>query len=515
MIMNSGRTIIVNTFALFAKNIINIIISLWSVPLILRALGESDYGLYNLVAGVVAMLGFLNVSMTVSTQRYMSVTIGKNDIKELNNVYNTSKVLHLILGFSLFILFEISGSFLFNGVLNISPERISAAKIVYQIIIISTILTIITVPYNAAINAHEDLLVYSMLGIVDSVLKLLLSFSLFFVTWDRLIWYAVGIALMTLLGVIASRLYVSFKYKELSNNIIRNFDFRLMREMFGFASWNALGALAVIGRNQGVAIVLNVFWGTVVNAAYGIANQISGAMTTFSAVLQQAINPQLMKSEGSNNRKRMLNISYIFSKLSILVIAIMTVPLFAELPFILNIWLGDYPENTLEFSRLILVFALVYQCSMGIMSAIQSGGRIMAYQTTMSFLILLNIPVAILLLWLRLPAYSVIIGFIIIEIVTLGARLWLAGRLIDFDVRYFLKNVILRCLPPVALSYLSTYFISLLLPSSFGRVVITIFTSVVIFVISTWLFTLNGEDKKIIKDILKHRKNGKRYIIEV
>ncbi|MBQ8501350.1 MAG: hypothetical protein IJ494_03450 [Bacteroides sp.] len=513
--MNTGKKIVLNTVALYAKNVINIIISLWSVPLVLKALGESDYGLYSLVAGVVAMLGFLNTSMTVSTQRYMSVTMGKQDIKELDKVYNTSKALHLILGISLILIFEVCALFLFNGALNISPERVSAAKIVYQIIVISTFLTIITVPYYATINAHEDLFVFSLIGIVDSVLRLLLSFSLYVISWDGLIWYAIGLALISLLSVVVSRSYVISKYKVLSNNVHRNFNLELLKEMFVFAGWNAFGSLAVIGRNQGVAIVLNRFFGTVVNAAYGIANQISAAMTTFSAVLQQAINPQLMKSEGANNRERMLSISYIFSKFSILVVAIMTVPLFVELPYVLNLWLGNYPENTLEFSRLILIFALLYQCSMGIMSAIQSGGRIKAYQITMSILILLNIPVSILLLWMEFPAYSIIVGFIFIEIVTLGVRLWFASCLVDFKVNYFLINVVLRCVPPIILSYLSAVCVSLWFEDSFFLFTVTILVSSVIFIVSTWLFTLNSMEKSIIKDIINRRKNDKKQIFRL
>ena len=503
--MNTGRKVILNTVALYAKNIINIIVSLWTVPIILKALGESDFGLYSLIAGVVAMLGFLNASMTVSTQRYMSVTMGKLNINEMDKVYNTSKALHLILGVLLIIIFEVCGVFIFNGVLNINTDRVAAAKIVYQIIIISTFFNIITVPYNAVINAHEDLFIFSALGIVDSILRLLLSFSLYIVSWDKLVWYSVGLALISLLGVILSRFYVVLKYKELSNAMSRNVNSELLREMFMFAGWNAFGSLAIIGRNQGVAIVLNRFFGTVVNAAYGISNQVSGAMTTFSAVLQQAINPQLMKSEGANNRERMLNISYLFSKFSILVVAIMTVPLFAELPFILNLWLGSYPENTLEFSRLILIFALVYQCSMGIMSAIQSGGKIKAYQITMSFLILLNIPVSILLLWMNYPAYSIIIGFIVIEIITLGVRLWFARRLVNFKIKFFLRNVILRCFTPIVLSYLSTVFVSLWVENGFSHLVATIFVSFSIFIVSTWLFTLSRDEKSVIKGIFNRR----------
>lgn len=501
--MNSGKKVIVNSAALFAKNIINIIISLWSVPLILKALGESDYGLYSLIAGVVAMFGFLSASMTVSTQRYMSVTMGKKDVKELNIVYNTSKVLHLIQGFLLVIVLELCGVFLFNGTLNISPERVNVAKITYQAIIVSTFLINIIVPYNAIINAYEDLFAYSIFGIVDSILKLFLSFSLYVISWDKLIWYAVGIAFINLFCVIISRLYVFFKYSELSNNIFQSYDSKLMVEMFKFAGWNALGSLAMIGRNQGIAVVLNYFFCTVANAAYGIANQISGAASTFSAVLQQAINPQLMKSEGAGNRDRMLRISYTSSKLSILIVAIIAIPLFAELPFILQIWLGDYPKNTLELSRLILIFALVYQCSMGIMSAVQSRGRIGSYQIAMSILILSNIPLSICFLWLEFPVYSVIVGFIIIEIVTLGTRLWFAHRLVDFNVSFFLSNVILKCVPPMILSCFSIYLVSIIMPQGFDRLITTIVVNIITFLVFTWLFTLNKEEKIIMKNISK------------
>ncbi len=505
--MQAHNRVMINTIALYTRNVVNIIIALWSVPLILRVLGESDFGLYNLVAGVVSMLGFLNAAMTVSSQRYISVTMGKKDDIELNKVYNTSKILHFIIGVALVVILEICGLFLFDGFLNISFERIGVAKMIYQIILFSTFLNVISVPYHAIINAHEDLLVFSFVGICESLLKLLLAFSLYFITWDKLVWYAIGIAGITLFAVLVNVFYVNIKYKEMRSDYRRFYDYKLLKSICGFAGWNSFAALAMIGRNQGIAIVLNKFLGTTINATYGIANQINGSLSTFSQVLQQSINPQIMKSEGANDRNRMLNISYIFSKFSVLVISIMAVPLIVEMPYILHLWLGEYPIYTLEFSRLILLFSVIYQCSMGIMSAIQSKGQIAKYQQCMSFMILLNIPISILVLWIGLPPYFVIVGFICLEIATLFVRLLFARNLVGYDIKYFLINVVLRAFIPMFSALAIGVFVVSISPDSFIRLLITVLSCVATFLVTAWYATLNNNEKSMIIGIVKSVKN--------
>lgn len=501
--MKTESRVIINSVALWSRNVITLLISLWTVPLVLRALGENDYGLFNLVAGVIAMLSFLNGAMTVSTQRYMSVNLGKNDINLLNKTYNASIVLHLIIGLAIVIGFELCGFFLFDGFLNIDPSRIGAAKIVYQILIVSTFLTIITVPYDAAINAHEDLIVFSLIGIGDALLKLGLAYFLFIVSSDRLVIYGVGVALIAILNVLVTRAYVIVKYKNLRFSIRRYFEWGYLKQMFSFAGWNTLGSMALIGRNQGLAIVVNRFFGTVINSAYGIANQMNSALASFSSVLQQSINPQLMKSEGMNNRDRMLKISYMSSKFTTMMLLIPAIPLVLEMPYVIEIWLKDIPPYTVEFGRWIIVLAVLTQLSIGIMSAIQAGGNIGRYQLTVSVLLLLNIPLSIVLLSIGCPPYFVIVGCVGIEIITLFVRLFLAKKLVDYNISFFLTKVVLLSFIPTLLTCSFGFAITLIMNQSFVRLFIVTIVCVSIFVMSSWLFALNESEKTIFENFIR------------
>lgn len=499
--MKTGNRIIINTIALWTRIVIGLFISLWSVPLVLRALGENDYGLYNLVAGVIAMLSFLKGAMTVSTQRFMSVTIGKNDDEILNKTYNAGIVLHLIIGLAIVLGFEICGLFLFDGFLNIEQSRIYSAKIIYQILIASTFLTVITVPYNAAINAHEDLIVFSLIGIGDALLKLGLAFFLFTVNSDRLIVYGLGIAGIAVVNIIITRVYVFIKYKNLSTNFKRYFEWEQLKQMLLFASWNTFGSVAMIGRNQGIAVVINKFFGTVINSSYGIANQMNGALASFSAVLQQSINPQLMKSEGMNKRDRMLKISYMSSKFTTMILLLAAIPLIIEMPFILKVWLTVVPPYTIEFGRWIIGLAVLNQLSVGIMSAIQAGGRIGKYQFTMSIMLLSNIPLSVLLLYLGLPPYFVMVGCVGIEVLTLFVRLFFAKALVDFNVSYFLSNVLLRVLIPTFLSVALGIIVTQYFAPSFLRLLSVVIISIITFPLSSWTFALSSDERDVFMGV--------------
>jgi Na+-driven multidrug efflux pump len=447
------------------------------------------------------MLSFLNGAMTVSTQRYMSVNLGKNDINLLNKTYNASIVLHLIIGLAIVIGFELCGLFLFDGFLNIDPSRIGAAKIVYQILIVSTFLTIITVPYDAAINAHEDLIVFSLIGIGDALLKLGLAYCLFIVSSDRLVIYGVGVAIIAVLNVLVTRAYVIVKYKNLRFSLRRYFEWGYLKQMFSFAGWNTLGSMALIGRNQGLAIVVNKYFGTVINSAYGIANQMNSALASFSSVLQQSINPQLMKSEGMNNRDRMLKISYLSSKFTTMMLLVPAIPLVLEMPYVIDLWLKDIPPYTIEFGRWIIILAVITQLSVGVMSAVQAGGNIGGYQLAISVLLLLNIPLSIVLLSLGCPPFFVIIGCVCIEVIALFVRVLFAKKLVGFNISFFLTQVVLLILIPTFISALAGFVMILLLNQSFLRLVIVTIICVASFFISSWLFAFNVDERKIFISI--------------
>lgn len=500
--MNNANRVVFNSAVLYAKIIINVAISLISVPIIMHALGNSDYGLYSLVAGVIGLLAFLKSAMTVSTQRFISVAIGEGKTDKINSIYNTSLTIHIVIAAIIVVFFELFALFMFDGFLTIEEGREYAAKIVYQFLVVTTFLEIACVPYEGVMNAKEDMLAFSIIGIVSALLKLLLALYLRVCGFDRLIMYGLGMAMISLLTVLSYVLFTRAKYKELKLNIKRYFDRPVMKEILGFTGWNTFGAVALVGRNQGVAIVLNKFFGTVLNAAYGVANQVNGVMGYFSNSFHKAITPQLMKSHGQGDDRRMIRLAIISSKFSVLVMAILAVPLILEMSYILKIWLIDPPEYTVELCQWILVLTLVNQLSTGLMNAISASGKIMKYQIVMSVLILSNVPISYFALKLGFPPYYCTIGFVVVEIISLIARIIMARDIVGIEIKEFNTGVIIPSTISVVLPLIPSFIPHLFMAEGLLRTVIVFAVFISTFCLVSWKYSLLPEEKSILNNLL-------------
>lgn len=496
--MNNSDRVIWNSIVLYAKIIICIVLSLWTVPIILHGLGASDYGLYALVAGVIAMLAFLKTAMSSSTQRYLSVARGEGNIEKMNAIFNSTIMLHLLFGIVIVIVLEALTPFLFGHFLNIDPERMFAGKIIYQTLLISMFLTIMMVPFDAELNAYENMPVFAILEISDAVLKLGLAFTLQYIAWDKLIWYGIGMAIIPIIDLLLKYFYTHYKYKELylCKNLLWNPE--VLRQMFNFTSWNTFGALAIVGRNQGLAIILNLFYGTVMNASYGIANQINSVMGYFSQTLRKSLHPQLMQSEGKGDRPRMLRLVFTSSKFSVLVMGVIAIPLIVELPLVLKLWLTNVPEYALEFTRWILISSMVYQLSAGLMAGVLSVGKVKVYQIVISILMLINLPLAYIFLRLGFAPPWVIIGMLGCEILCLIARLFFSKQLFDLPIGTFCIHVILPLLIILCADWLMLEGMTHLLETSFLRIVINSVLSLVIVGIFSWIILFNQMEKNAL-----------------
>ena len=493
--MQTSTRVIFNTIVLYAKVILSLAIALISVPLVLKALGASDYGLYNLVAGVVTMLSFLNNSMTVSSQRYMSVAMGERNDDKINSIYNTSFLLHLVLGLLIVIAFEIIGLFAIDR-LNILPERMWCAKVIYQFLILSTFAKIVAVPFDALVNAKEDMLPFSIIELIDSVLMLSVAFSIAYIPGDKLIYYGICVAFISVLTFFMKYGWCRYAYKDYRIKLSEHKGKFQTKEMLGFTGWNLFGGLAMMGRNQGVAIIINIFFGTVVNAAYGVANQINGALGHFSSTFQKAINPQLMQSEGMKDRNRLFRISYISSKFSVLALAFFAVPLLMEMGEVLSIWLKDgIPPYTMRLTQCIILLSVVYQFSVGIMSAIQATGKIRNYQITMGLILLMNVPIAYYILRLGYPVYYTTMAFIVLEVISLCVRLFFAKRLMGMRIVDYYKNVIfptcIIILIPATFAFIPHY----LMDESFIRLVMVCVIYCSIFAVMMFRFAFDKNQR--------------------
>lgn len=449
--MQAANKVVINTGFLYGKMLVTMFIALYATRLVLNGLGAEDYGIFNLVAGIVAMLSFLNSSMTLSTQRYMSFFLGSGNLLQLKKAFNSGVWLHLFISVLVVGLLELSGMYLFDQVLNIPEERLRAARIIFHCMTASAFFTIISVPFDALINTHENMLLVAVTGIVEAVLKLALAIGLSYMSGDKLIYYGAGLALLMVMMLAFKMLYCAARYTETAISP-KYYDGKLLREMLAYSGWSVVGASGVIAKTQGIAVILNVFFGAVINAAFAIANQVNAQLSYFAVTMLQSLNPQLVKSEGGGNRQRMQLLSLMACKFSFFLLAFFAVPAMIEMPYILQLWLKNIPDHTVAFCRLIIAASLVYQLSAGLQMAVQAVGRIGTFQVVLCSLLLLNIPGAWLLLKAGLPPASVLVLGVLIECLIGLYRLLAAKQLTGIEVPVFLKTVAWQSLLPVTLA---------------------------------------------------------------
>lgn len=503
----NSKKILFNTIFLYIRIIVSIVISLWTVPIILGSLGAEDYGIYNLVAGIIAMLSFLNISMIVSTQRYMSVSLGKEDKSILSNVFNASIVIHFLLGLVIVCMLEVCSLFVFDDFLNINPERIGASKLLFQFLIANMFVIVMSVPFDAAINAHEDMMFFSIVSIFEYVLRFLLAFSLTYISVDKLPFYGFGILCISILVIAIKFIFRYYRYSNLRIRLRNKIDFSLMKSMLKFTGYNVVSSFSLVASRQGLAIFYNLFFGTIANTAYGIANQINGALSYFSTTLPNAMNPQLMQSEGANDREKVISMSLISSKFSTIILACFVIPLILEMPYVLQLWLKEVPLYTVELCRFILILSIFYQLSTGLMSSVQAVGKIRNYQLSVSALYLIILPITYVVLIYYKDIRIPLVVSIIMEIITLLVRITFANKLVGIKWKDFVGGIVVPLMVCILLSFIAPYFVVKSFEPSIGRVVLTTVTFLAIFFSLLWFFVLNNSDKNFVKNILSIAKN--------
>ena len=479
-------------------------ISLYATRLILNALGAQDFGVFNIVGGSIAMLGFLHVAMTSATQRFMSYSEGEGNLEKQKKIFNVSLILHAIIALALGLILYVAGIFFFNGILNLPENRFQAAHLIYYFMIISTMVTVMTVPYEAVINAHENMLYFSIVGVIESLLKLAVALIVVITLKDKLIVYGALTAGIALIIMIIMRIYCHQKYAECVISPRKYWDRTLMKEMTSFAGWNLITSATSIVTLQGLSIVLNSFFGVILNAAQGIATQISGQLMAFSNTMLKALNPALVKSEGGNDRNRMIKITLTGSKFSFLLFAFFAAPSIIEMPFILKFWLKEVPEWAVLFCRLELTRNLFSQFNIVLQSGIAAEGRIKRFSTTMSILYILPLPFSVIAFKFGAPPFFLYIIWILCwGIGGIFTTLYFSNKNFGFPVKKFLKGVFLPCVSGLAITLILGFILSAILTTGFPRLVTTISLTSVSFLIITWIIILDNAEKNIITSTLK------------
>jgi Na+-driven multidrug efflux pump len=501
--MQAVNRVAVNTAILYVRMAITVFISLYATRLILAALGIADFGLFNVVAGAISMLGFLNVSMASASQRFMSFAQGAGDLHKLKNIFNVSMVLHLVIACIVLLVLEGAGFVFFNGVLNIPANRVSTAKIVYQFMIASTLFTIISVPYDAVINAHENMLLVAVVGIIDAICKLGIAFYITNTSMDRLVMYGLLTALLAVFLLLIQRVYCHRKYKECEVHLTRYFDKAIFKQMTSFAGWNLLGSASSMIAGYGSGILLNHFFGTILNAANAIAGQLNGQLLALTNTLQKALNPMITKSEGSGNRDHMIKATLSGSKLSFLIFAIFGIPFLIETPFILQLWLKEIPEWTVIFCRFGIVYTLIQQITITLGTAIAAVGNIKRVNIFNSIIITVNLLVLYIVFKAGADPYFLPLISILVTIVLDLMKIYYAKQYCGINYTVFFKEVFVRVIVVFAISFLIGMLPLFYLPPSFLRMMLVCLLSSLTFVICTFLAAFNKSEKRIINNLSK------------
>lgn len=503
--MESGKKIVTNTAILYGRMLITIGISLYSTRLILGHLGAADFGLYNLVGGIIAMLSFLNAAMTTSTQRYLSFNMGTGDMDKIKRVLGNSMLIHALLGLLLVIVFELLGIYFLDTKLNIEPDRLSTAKMIFHFTVVASFISIISVPYDAVVNAHENMAFVALINILESVLKLTIAIMLAFVLQDKLLVYGFLIMVSSILIRVIKQVYCRKKYPECSVRVLKVYDRSLIKEMSSFAGWNLFGVICGLSRSQGIAIVLNVFYSTVVNAAYSIANQVNSQMSFLSMIMMQTIRPQMMKSEGAGDRARMLRLSVFAGKFSFYLNSIISIPLFIAMPQVLQFWLGNVPEYTISFCRYMLVLNLTQQFSMGIMAATQAIGAIKNYQLVVGTIQILTVPISYFALKAGYPAEAVMISTVCLEFVASFFRIYFFRQITSHSIPMFLKKVVLGPMIPSTIVFLLTYWIydNMALKGNTWQLIPFFSVTILLYITLIYLIGVSAKERSMINNMVK------------
>lgn len=446
----NNRRIAKNTLLLYFRMLLIMAVTLYTSRVVLNTLGVEDYGIYNVVGGVVAMFGFINSSMSSATQRYITFALGRGDEGNLQKVFSTALHIHFIIAVFVVILGETLGLWFLYTQMQIPAGRMDAAFWVLQCSIISAAVMIISVPYNADIIAHEKMSAFAYISILETVLKLAVVFALALSPFDKLVFYAFLILAVQVLIRLCYGHYCNRHFEE--SRCRHVWDKSLFKEMTWFAGWSMFGNLSAVLYGQGLNMLLNVFFGPVVNAARAVAVQVQSAIQQFVLNFQMALNPQITKTYAKGEMKDMHRLMFRSARFSFYLLLLLSLPVLFETDFILTIWLKNVPENTVVFLRIMICTSLIYSLANPLIIANQATGKVRKYQAVCGTILLMILPVSYVCLRLGCPAYSVFVVHFVIESVAQLARMYMLRPLIGIRIKDYLTNIYSKVILVTALS---------------------------------------------------------------
>lgn len=501
-----------NTGFLYIKVVFNMFVSLYATRVVLNALGIEDFGIFNVVGGVVTMLTFLNSSMVSVTQRFMNYSEGEGDKHKKIVIFNVAVVLHAFIALLVGVIMLATMPILFSYVLNIAGDRLLAAKWIYLFSMFSTLFSILTVPYDAVLTSHENMGYYSVVGIVESTLKLIAALALSYLAYDRLISYGLFIAVISVLVLVLMRIYCKSHYAECVFQPKKYLEKQMFYEVSKYAGWNFLGSSSSTLSYNGLNVILNNFFGATLNAAAGVQSQIQGYMLTFSTNLQKALNPVIVKYEGAGNREKVYQSTFVACKLSVMLYTLFAIPLFVHCDWILSVWLKMLPAYAVIFCQMAVVQKFFEQISSPLDTAINAIGRIKLYNVVTSIFYLLQM----LVLYVAFacggsPIYFLLV-MVVVAMIQTFFRVWYCASLGDMDAREYAFNVLGRTLIAVLLTFGIAYAFSRFFIGKGFLQLISIGFDAILFTVIYYCLGLSQGERAFVSHAfitIKNKLNGK------
>lgn len=501
---NNNKRIAKNTIFLYFRMLLTLVVGLYSSRVVLQTLGISDYGLYNVVGGFVTMLAFLDGTMANGTQRFLSYAIGKGDIHNLKRVFANALTLHVLIGIVILLLAETVGFWFVFSQMNIPLGRESAAIWVYHFSVFTFVISVIQVPFMSTLIAHEKMDIYAYMSIYEVTSKLLVVFLIQILAYDKLILYAALICLAQISTAFFYNLYTRRHYEETTLKL--GFDKKTIKEMTSFSLWTLIGAFGCTTNGQGVNILLNIFFGTVVNAARGVAFQVNNIIVGFSRNFQVASYPQIIKFYAEGKIGEMSNLANRTSKYSAYLLLFIMLPVFIDIEYLLKVWLGKYPENTVVFLRIVLIQSLIQSMSGPIVTVTHAGGKLKMPNLTGGVSILMSLPICYIALKMGCSPVVVFVINIFPWFFECFFDAYYAQKYTGFSMKRFYKDVYLKvaCVSVISLSlsYLACYYIPF---DNFAKLVIVCVICVLISSVSILFVGLENIERKMFFDFVKRK----------
>ena len=500
---NNNKQIAKNTLFMYLRMGVTMLVGLYVSRIFLQQLGVEDYGLYNVIGGIIAMFSFINGSMVNVSTRFITVYLAKNDTKMLNNIFSMSFLIHFSIGVVILLLGETIGLWYLNNKLVIPEGREFAAHWLYQLSIISCILSILYVPYNGLIVAHERMKAFAYISVMDSMLKLLIAIMIAYSPFDKLIFYGTLLAGVSFLDIIIYFVYCRKNFKE--SILVFYWNKAIFKRMLEFAGWALIGNFSYLFYSQGINLMLNAFCGPAVNAARGVAVQVEGVIRQFAGNVQVAINPQIIKSYTSNELERMYALIFTSSRLCFYLLYIISLPIMIEADFILNLWLGTVPNHTVNFVRLILCISILDALINPMFTANLACGKLKIYHMSLSILMYAFMFVTYFSIRQTLLPESVFVTLLIATILGVVLRIFILEKQIGLSKLTYIHKVLLPIISVAVISCVLPITSHLIIDNNIARFFISSLLSIISVLVTTYYIGMDKTEKQLVISFVKNK----------